>query len=290
LTATSVRNDLWREQCPVCGNAVIDQIGKVPVSGDVEYSTHSVVLERVPEIWKCHACGSWFTQNAVPEATALALYASGNSGTRWLAEPFETAKNIELVGEFDRHIGAQTKILDIGCSTGQLLDYAKKRGAVTFGVDFSEACRTIVTEKGHRFAVSLSEFSSERFDVITAFDVVEHLYDFSLFLANVVQILKPGGKLVVLTGDIRSLGARYCGSRWWYLRYPEHIVFPSRDYFKGLVRGLHLERMVRTYASVGYRVAFLPALRTALLLARRGNYNGLPSLGPDHMLVVLRRD
>ena len=113
MTATSVRNDLWREQCPVCGNAVIDQIGKVPVSGDVEYSTHSVVLERVPEIWKCHACGSWFTQNAVPEATALALYASGNSGTRWLAEPFETAKNIELVGEFDRHIGAQTKILPI---------------------------------------------------------------------------------------------------------------------------------------------------------------------------------
>lgn len=290
LTTTPVKNDVRRQNCPACGDPAIVEIGKVPLSGDVEYSTHSIALDRVPEIWRCRACASWFTQNAVPPDRAQFLYASGSSGARWSAEPFEKAKGLELIAEFDRHVTTGTKILDIGCSTGQLLDYAKTRGAETYGVDFSTDCGEMVSGKGHRFSTALSGFDGERFDVVTAFDVIEHVYDLSGFLESAAGILKPGGKLIVLTGDIECLGARICGSRWWYLRYPEHVLFLSRKFFSRRPAGLRLQRLVRTYASVSYRVPFLHALGSAVSLARRAGYEGLPALGPDHMLLVMRRD
>jgi SAM-dependent methyltransferase len=265
-------------------------MGKVSVSGDIKYSTHSITLERAPEIWKCRACKSWFTQNAIPEATSHLLYVSGDSGNRWTAEPFEKAKNAELIREFDRNVGAGCRLLDIGCSTGLLLDYAKKRGAATSGMDYSEASGALVRQKEHRFALSLSEFFDEQFDVITAFDVVEHLYDMASFLRSVARMLRPGGKLLILTGDLRCLGARLCRNQWWYLQYPEHIVFPSHKFFETKLKGLRLERTVRTYASVGYRVPLLSALRASLSLGFRGRYDGLPSLGPDHMLLTLSHD
>lgn len=290
MTDTFVKNDLRWPRCPVCGDADIYEAGKIPIAGEIKYSTHSIRLERAPEIWKCRGCESWFTQNAIPKETSELLYASGDSGTRWTAEPFEKAKNSELTREFDRNVGAGCRLLDIGCSTGLLLDYAKKRGATTFGMDFSEACGAQVAGKEHRFAMSLSEFSDEQFDVITAFDVIEHVYDLAGFLRSSARMLRPGGKLIVLTGDIGCIGARLCRNRWWYLQYPEHIVFPSHKFFETRLEQLRLERTVRTYASIGYRVPLLSALRASLSLAMDGRYEGLPSLGPDHMLLTLSHE
>jgi len=289
LSRTPVRNDLRRQSCPACGDAGIAQLGEVPAPPGSEYSTHAITLERTPEIWRCRACGSWFTQNAVPQDVSRNLYATGTSGERWTAEAFEAAKGPELIAEFDRHVGAGTRLLDVGCSTGQLLDYAKARGATTWGVDFSAACRQVNERKGHHFATALDEFAAERFDVVSAFDVIEHSYDLPGFLAALARLLKPGGKLLVLTGDNRSPSARICRSRWWYARYPEHIVFPSRRYLGMCPAGLGLERLVRTYASVGYRVSFLRSVRATASLWLRHAYEGLPSIGPDHMLAVLRR-
>lgn len=278
-----------RQRCPICGDPTSSALGQVSFAGKTEYSSHQIELELVPEIWKCLACGSWFTQNAVPQEISQALYASGSSGERWTAEVFEKAKLPELIAEVDRHVTTGTRLLDVGCSSGQLLDYAKSRGAETWGMDFSTDCGRVITGKGHRFVSSLADLGAQRFEVVTAFDVIEHLYDAPSFLEDVARLLGPGGKLIVLTGDIASLSARLCGSRWWYLRYPEHIVFPSRRFFRGEPAGFKLERIVRTYASAGYRESPLQVARRALSLLIRRAYEGLPALGPDHMLVVLRR-
>jgi len=288
LSRLLVCNDLRRSTCAACGDARISPIGEVPPQPATEYSTHAITLERAPEIWCCRGCGSWFTQNAVPQEVSRQLYATGMSGERWTAEAFAAAKGAELLAEFDRHVGAGTRLLDVGCSTGQLLDYARARGAQTWGMDFSAACREVNERKGHRFVTALDELTAERFDVVSAFDVIEHSYDVPGFLAALARVLRPGGSLLVLTGDITSLSARLCGNRWWYLRYPEHIVFPSRRFLATRPASLRLERVVRTYASVGYRTPVLRAARTAASLWLRRAYEGLPAIGPDHLLAVMR--
>jgi SAM-dependent methyltransferase len=187
-------------------------------------------------------------------------------------------------------MGKGREVLDIGCSSGTLLDYAKAKGAATAGVDPSAACGELVTAKGHRFATTLTNFVGQRFDVITAFDVVEHIYNLSGFFDSVAHLMKPGGVLVILTGDVDCMEARFCGSRWWYSSYPEHVVFPSRRFFASRPAGLRLQRTVRTYASLGYRVPLRASLWTLLALTYRGKYAGLPSLGPDHLFLVLRHE
>jgi SAM-dependent methyltransferase len=124
-------------------------------------------------------------------------------------------------------------------------------------------------------------------DLVLAFDLVEHLYDLPRFLREVRSALRPGGRLALLTGDIESGTARRVRQGWWYVRYPEHIVFPSWSYWQRC-DGFTDARRVRTYASRGYRAG---ALRRAVGLARlaAGGGNGLPLVGPDHHLVVLTR-
>jgi SAM-dependent methyltransferase len=125
------------------------------------------------------------------------------------------------------------------------------------------------------------------FDVATAFDLIEHLYDVPGFLQTARGMLRPGGILILLTGDKGSLTARLHRERWWYLLAPEHIVFPSRASY---VRapGFRLVEAVPTYASRGYVPKpgqWVRALAMAAL--RRGS--GLPLIRPDHHLLVLQR-
>ena len=178
-------------------------------------------------------------------------------------------------------------VLDVGCNTGELLDFVKSKGCRTAGVEFSATSRSMLNSKQHQAYDSLDHVT-ERFDVITAFDLVEHLYDVPGFLKKCQSLLVDGGVVVILTGDKSSLSARICQSKWWYLTHPEHIVFPSRQYYVQH-SGLHVEKWIPTYASKGYKKQPVAVFKGVLKRILKRNYTGLPSLGPDHVLIVLKK-
>jgi cyclopropane fatty-acyl-phospholipid synthase-like methyltransferase len=62
-----------------------------------------------------------------------------------------------------------------------------------------------------------AELQGKKFDVITMWDVIEHVPDPSAEMAKAFQMLKPGGWLVLHTMNIDSLTARLMGSRWPWL-------------------------------------------------------------------------
>ncbi len=198
----------------------------------------------------------------------------------------EMSENI--IRRLERYFHEGDRVLDIGCNTGILLDYARTRGCVTAGVEPSLASCDILREKGH-VAFSSTEGVVEKYDVVTAFDLVEHIYDFTGFFKKVGSLLVHGGTLLLLTGDNNSFSARISKKNWWYLKAPEHIIFPSRGFLNG-IDGFELVSVDETYASLGYDRSLLLGLaqyiRKSLFL---GGYDGLPSLGPDHMLVALRK-
>jgi SAM-dependent methyltransferase len=283
-----VRNDLRCETCPVCESPRIAPTGRLDYAGIARFSSCEVHLSETPELWTCLGCGSGFVQNVIDEPTARDLYTAGEAGGRWSTPRFEQCKTTPVVRALRALLLPGTRVLDIGANTGELLDFAAAAGCETTGVEFSQSSRSALRTKGHRACATLAE-AEDGYQIVTAFDLVEHLHDVSTFFKACHERLAVGGCLVVLTGDIQSPSARAAREHWWYAQYPEHIVFPSRARFSALP-GFRMRALYRTYASVGYHQSGLLGWAQRLRRRVQGRaYNGLPSLGPDHLLVVLER-
>ncbi len=69
----------------------------------------------------------------------------------------------------------------------------------------------------------------DHFDVITLWDVIEHVPEPVPLLAEAARVLKPGGRLVLTTGDWGSAYAREKGANWHLMTPPWHLTMFSRD-------------------------------------------------------------
>lgn len=282
-----IENNLRYSCCPLCSADSIHEVGWINYSSPTYYSTEQVLMLSTPELWSCRNCNSAFVQNAVTEAESVILYSRGEAAKRWSNNlTFEQFKTMVVVKAMERLLYKDLSVLDVGCNTGELLDFAKNKGCKTFGLEYSLSSLKLLKDKGHT-AYSDIEMLDDCFDVITAFDLIEHLYDLPKFLDICYERLLPNGHLVFLTGDICCFWAKLTKSNWWYVRYPEHITFPSKKYFE-LHPKFQIIEWVPTYAAPGYQNPILPTFKFITKALLRGNYSGLPSLGPDHALIILK--
>ncbi|MBR0873510.1 bifunctional 2-polyprenyl-6-hydroxyphenol methylase/3-demethylubiquinol 3-O-methyltransferase UbiG [Bradyrhizobium tropiciagri] len=99
------------------------------------------------------------------------------------------------------------RLLDIGCGAGLLCEPMTRLGAQVIGVDPSAtniAAAKLHAEKGHLSidyrCTTIEEMDPrERFDIVLAMEVVEHVVDVGAFLKRCAAMLKPGGLMVVST-------------------------------------------------------------------------------------------
>jgi SAM-dependent methyltransferase len=239
---TTITNNIRTDTCPCCKSRSIFKVGTIKYAKNTTYSSTKIVLTEIPELWRCNECQSCFTQNRVSEADSISLYSLGDS---WSSESFLNYKTQATVDLIDSLVKPNCKMLDIGCANGAMLDHAKQRGAITFGLEYSRANLDELRRKQH---IAYSDWSQvdERFDIIAAFDVVEHLYNLESFLDYCFSHLSDDGVLVLMTGDINSWSAKVGNTKWWYVRYSEHILFPSLDYFATLCN-FKIVTTVKTY-------------------------------------------
>lgn len=263
--------------------------GVIRYPDPVPFASHLLELTRSPELWRCEKCRSAYVENTIHPQEALALYISGDSAGRWEATAFETDKTNRLVDFVAGAVKRGSVVLDFGCNDGVLLDFLSNQGCKTYGVEASATARAIASAKGHTVVGTLEEITEQQsFSTIFAMDVVEHLYDVSGFLAQVRKHLAPGGRLVLLTGNINSITARMARNKWWYIRYPEHVRFPSLKWLNRY-SGFRVEKAASVHASKGY---VHPLTRAGLMSGLRRwwekEYDGMPVIWPDHYVVSLK--
>jgi len=119
-------------------------------------------------------------------------------------------------------------ILDIGCASGFFLESLGANWE-RFGIEpFHLAAERARMRGGltvHECDLIAAGFPGQYFDVICSFDVVEHLPSPMPMFQEARRILRPGGWLLLGTGDSGAFTARLAGSRWTYLCFPEHLSF-----------------------------------------------------------------
>jgi SAM-dependent methyltransferase len=225
--------------------------------------------------------------NAIPPDKALDLYRRGSSGERWTTEKFEGTVDRSTLKALADVLTPGKKVLDIGSGASDFLGFARGQGCQTFAFEPSRESIEVQRERGHEIVLGLDD-SALTFDLITLFDVVEHLYDPRAMFAKLQALLASGGRIAVLTGDPQSLPARFVGAKWWYVQYPEHVSVPTVRAMKHLP-GLVVTKKFGTFAKAAYRMPVKEAWRIARNRYRAGRYDGLPSIVSDHQLVFLKK-
>jgi 2-polyprenyl-3-methyl-5-hydroxy-6-metoxy-1,4-benzoquinol methylase len=204
-------------------------------------------------------------------------------------------------------------VLDVGCYDGTLLASLAPRFH-RYGIEASAMAAQVARQKGVEIVgTRIRDLASitERFDAVSAVDVIEHLSNPRAFIAMLAGRLSAEGTLLISTGSTDTPAWRFAGGRYWYCAFPEHISFISPAWARAAAAELNLDvvdiqrfaytdidtrsrtRARRRYyrklmqERIGQSIrAWLPGAATP---SSRTRSHGQPGLFDDHILVTFRR-
>lgn len=174
--------------------------------GSSNRSAISRRLDGMP-ILQCQSCGHFAVQSVPINLDELYqcedyYHADGTTGLGYQDYSSLPLINwsVEILGSLMLVEGRSDKsslsLLDIGCATGNYLDFFKEFGWQTNGADLSAYAKDVCRDKGHSI-VELVDFEYERkhsYEVVTAFHVIEHLTEFSSFFTVVNGLIDNGAQ------------------------------------------------------------------------------------------------
>jgi 2-polyprenyl-3-methyl-5-hydroxy-6-metoxy-1,4-benzoquinol methylase len=125
------------------------------------------------------------------------------------------------------------KLLDIGCGYGIFLNAARKLGWMVTGVELSrtasEYARNVYKLDIHNGEVESVNHPECHFDVITFWDVLEHVPNPASFLNTVRSLFKKEGLIALSVPNIGSFFARFYKGKWGALRPEQHLWHFNRQ-------------------------------------------------------------
>jgi len=271
LASTSALFD--HTTCPICSrqshtvvraSAYPENITEQDLLSLYSASSHSGLLDQVV---RCTECDLVYLNPRPARRIIISSYQDA-------VDPVFVQQNPARIETFGRALRKLSKkygisprqhprILDIGCAGGAFLKAATNAGYTPVGV---EPSRWMVKYAQRELKVdarpgTLSEhsFPPASFDLISLWDVLEHLPEPAATLAEINRLLRPGGYLIVNYPDIGSIASRVMGWRWpfWlsvHLTYYTRLTVTRQlqscgfdvigidPYFQNLELGYALER------------------------------------------------
>ncbi|MBZ0274812.1 MAG: class I SAM-dependent methyltransferase [Anaerolineae bacterium] len=124
------------------------------------------------------------------------------------------------------------KLLDVGCAVGFFLSTAQQRGWQVQGMDVSGYAVEYARDKfgldAQHGSLDSLEFPDGAYDLVTMWDVIEHVPDPKLYIQKAATLLRTGGVISLATPDVDSLPAKLTGKRWvGYKLSEEHVYYFS---------------------------------------------------------------
>lgn len=238
---------LTEVRCELCGcnhQEVVYRTGRGDYDNMAQQSY--LITEQNPitpsRIVKCAKCGLIFALPKESEQNRLLSFYIEMVDDRYVEEEvgrMATARHtIKKLNRFRKY---GSRLLDVGCCTGFLLDEAKKAGWEVYGVEPSKWAADYAKEKFHldiyNTTLEKAKFDSKYFDVVIMQDTIEHLLNPKEVLIEIGRILKPTGILYINTPDIESLASHILKIRWWGINQFTFYYF-SKDTLNKLLESV----------------------------------------------------
>lgn len=213
------------------------EVDRCPMCGGERFRT---AFEEAPySVRRCERCGLGWTTPRLEQDGLTAMY---GADSYWCSDSPKTlgyhdyrADQHLYLETFRRRLGFALRdgprggrALDVGCAAGFCLQALRELGFEVHGVEVSptiarHAQEHLGFDTVHVGTLETSPHPDGSFDLITMWDVVEHVVDPRRLLTKARQLLKPGGVLVLETQNIDSAFARLLGPRWHHYKHAEHI-------------------------------------------------------------------
>lgn len=238
----AVSNGKNAQSCRLCGaNGQLIDLGILPNSFYFAGAKTTEVLLG-GRLQACGHCGSSQRSEIYSEDFYNQLYRLGK-GDAW-SDQTDRKDNGKITRFIADHSQIKT-VLDVGCGVGDLLN-ALPIHIIRFGIEPSEEAKTIAkTQNIEVLGDTIASLrSADKFDCITSVDVIEHIVEPNSFVKKLFQHVKPGGVLIISTGNPQAVAWRkFLKASFWYSSFPEHLSFPSQKHYAELAQQLGAERV-----------------------------------------------
>lgn len=236
--------------CNICGSTETEVIYQAQyekeVQADLAVKFRSSGDERlIDQVVQCRKCGLRYVNPRLKSDLIVQGYAEGTD-ENFVSQETGRIITFERCMKFiEQYIPQQGKLLDIGTAGGTFLHVAKQHGWDVSGVEPN----AWLCEWGNkRYGLEIKpgilddhRFPARSFDVITLWDVLEHVSDPKKTLLEINRLLKPGGLLVVNYPDAGSWIARAMGRRWvFYLSVHLYYFTPQTIRHMLTLTGYHV--------------------------------------------------
>lgn len=190
-------------KCKICSqdNAIIAYQGPIRDGALGKYTKKPVIM------WQCKDCGVIWHEKVVDdlreyyesEEYRISLEGSSEEENFYALHDKETLDKFNYTGT---NIFREKSIADIGCGCGAFLDFLKGVAKDIIAIEPSESYRIIMKGKKfhtYMYAKDAKKDWKNQIDVITSFDVIEHVDDPKKFMLDIFELLKEGGRAIIGT-------------------------------------------------------------------------------------------
>jgi SAM-dependent methyltransferase len=217
--------------CVACGSARLISRGRLPVFTP-DFLGHNLDSTIDPGfLYECRNCTLCFRAPQPSEEVLMAYYAAMDTVECW-----QHGSEREVWPHIKAALASipDQSVLDVGCFRGDMLNYLGP-DFTRYGVEPSPEAAAQAENAGVEIVgpnIHSLENSTLRPGAITLVDVAEHLPRPLESLRTLTQLLMPGGRLIIFTGNTDALSWKLAGLDYYYSGMPEHVVFMNPAWFQ----------------------------------------------------------
>ena len=260
--------------CPSCASRATEKIG--PISGAYLFASHN--LDEILDggsLFTCSVCHLAF-RHPLPSREKLNELYRTSSIEHW---QYDAKKRTDwsIARKWLSKLHTEGSLLDIGCYDGAFYEVLGQSWKMA-GIEINEEAVQIASDRGVNIvAKDLAELTLlhnqgqlNQYDATVAFDVIEHVPNPRKLLKDMKDVTRPGGTLIIATGNRDAFSWQLMGSAYWYCTIPEHLSFISKTWCNSAAKILNLELVhFSTYCHEQNRTLLLTAKELASNLLYR---------------------